>query len=164
MDVSIFPTKILLAIDSSEDAQLAATIAVDVANSTDSELHIVHARFALPWTTGYYSATEPPTTSISSEVEARQRVLQWLDDQVERIEAEGGSVTQAYLRLGRPDEGAITVAEQIVNQAEEIRAGLIVVGSRGLGGIRRALMGSVSDSVVRHAHCPVMVVRRGETT
>jgi nucleotide-binding universal stress UspA family protein len=73
-------------------------------------------------------------------------------------------VTQAYLRLGRPDEGAITVAEQIVNQAEEIRAGLIVVGSRGLGGIRRALMGSVSDSVVRHAHCPVLVVRRGETT
>jgi nucleotide-binding universal stress UspA family protein len=134
-----------------------------VANSTGSELHIVHARFALPWTTGYYSATEPPTTSIGSEVEARQRVLQWLDDQVERIEAEGGSVTQAYLRLGRPDEGPITVAEQIVSQAEEIRAGLIVVGSRGLGGIRRALMGSVSDSVVRHAHCPVLVVRREAT-
>jgi nucleotide-binding universal stress UspA family protein len=34
------------------------------------------------------------------------------------------------------------------------------VGSRGLGGIRRALMGSVSDSVVRHAHCPVLVVRK----
>jgi nucleotide-binding universal stress UspA family protein len=34
-----------------------------------------------------------------------------------------------------------------------------VMGSRGLGGIRRALMGSVSDSVVRHAHCPVLVVR-----
>ncbi len=162
--MSIFPTKILLAIDGSEDAQLAATTAVDVANSTDSDLHIVHARLALPWTTGYYSATEPPSTSIGSKEEARQRVLQWLDDQVERIEAEGGNVTHAYLRLGRPDEGAITVAEQIVSQAEEIRAGLIVVGSRGLGGIRRALMGSVSDSVVRHVHCPVLVVRRGETT
>jgi nucleotide-binding universal stress UspA family protein len=44
---------------------------------------------------------------------------------------------------------------------EEIRADLIVIGSRGLGGIRRALMGSVSDSVVRHAYCPVMVVRPG---
>ncbi len=43
--------------------------------------------------------------------------------------------------------------------AEEIGAGLIVMGSRGLGGIRRALMGSVSDSVIRHAHCPVLVVR-----
>jgi nucleotide-binding universal stress UspA family protein len=34
-----------------------------------------------------------------------------------------------------------------------------VLGSRGRGGIRRALMGSVSDSIVRHAHCPVLVVR-----
>ena len=91
-------------------------------------------------------------------------VLRWLDDQVERIEAEGGRVTQSYLRLGRPGERIVTVAEQIVSLAEEIEAGLIVVGSRGLGGIRRALMGSVSDSVVRHAHCPVLVVRRGETT
>ena len=45
--------------------------------------------------------------------------------------------------------------------AEELDAGLIVVGSRGLGGVRRALIGSVSDSVVRHAHCPVLVVREG---
>jgi nucleotide-binding universal stress UspA family protein len=36
------------------------------------------------------------------------------------------------------------------------------MGSRGLGGIRRALMGNISDSVVRHAHCPVMVVRHVE--
>ena len=43
-------------------------------------------------------------------------------------------------------------------------AGLIVVGSRGLGGIRRTMLGSVSDSVVRHAHCPVMVVREEEST
>jgi nucleotide-binding universal stress UspA family protein len=51
------------------------------------------------------------------------------------------------------------VAPEIVGLAEEIGAGLIVMGSRGLGGIRRALMGSVSDLVVRHAHCPVLVVR-----
>jgi nucleotide-binding universal stress UspA family protein len=43
--------------------------------------------------------------------------------------------------------------------AEELDVGLIVLGSRGLGPLRRALMGSVSDSVIRHAHCPVMVVR-----
>jgi nucleotide-binding universal stress UspA family protein len=45
---------------------------------------------------------------------------------------------------------------------EEIEAGLIVVGSRGLGGMRRVLMGSVSDSVVQHAHWPVLVVRDEE--
>jgi nucleotide-binding universal stress UspA family protein len=49
---------------------------------------------------------------------------------------------------------------EVVALAEEVGAGLIVVGSRGRGGLRRALMGSVSDSVVRHAHCPVLVVRR----
>jgi nucleotide-binding universal stress UspA family protein len=43
--------------------------------------------------------------------------------------------------------------------AEEIGAGLIVMGARGVGGIRRALTGSVSDAVFRHAHCPVLVVR-----
>ncbi|MFL5990716.1 MAG: universal stress protein [Rubrobacteraceae bacterium] len=43
--------------------------------------------------------------------------------------------------------------------SEEIGATMIVMGSRGLGAVRRALMGSVSDSVVRHAHCPVLVMR-----
>jgi nucleotide-binding universal stress UspA family protein len=51
---------------------------------------------------------------------------------------------------------------EIVELAEELKVGLVVVGSRGLGGIRRALMGSVSDSVVRYAHCMVLVVRKEE--
>ena len=71
---------------------------------------------------------------------------------MEKIRAATGSAIQAHVRLGRPDE-------EIVSLADEIGAGLIVVGSRGLGDIRRALMGSVSDSVVRHAPCPVLVVR-----
>jgi nucleotide-binding universal stress UspA family protein len=49
--------------------------------------------------------------------------------------------------------------EEIVLLAEKECADLIVMGSRGRGRIRRALMGSVSDLVVRHAHCPVLVVR-----
>ena len=61
-------------------------------------------------------------------------------------------MTQAHARVGLP-------AAEILRLAEGLDVGLIVMGSRGLGGIRRALMGSVSDSVVRHAHCPVLVVR-----
>src|SRR5215211_3584041 len=53
--------------------------------------------------------------------------------------------------------------DEQVRRGEEVGAGLIVLGSRGLGGVERALMGSVSDSVVRHAHCPVLVVREGES-
>jgi nucleotide-binding universal stress UspA family protein len=84
--------------------------------------------------------------------ELNEEAQRLLDAQVEQIKADGGTVVQAHLRIGRPDE-------QIVDSAEEIGAGLIVMGSRGLGGIRRLLMGSVSDSVVRHAHCPVLIVR-----
>jgi nucleotide-binding universal stress UspA family protein len=55
-------------------------------------------------------------------------------------------------KMGRPDA-------EIVRLAEEIRAVLIVIGGRGFWAVRRALMGSVSDSIVRHAHCPALVVR-----
>jgi nucleotide-binding universal stress UspA family protein len=55
-------------------------------------------------------------------------------------------------------------AEEILHLSEEIVAGLIVVGNQGLGGrfsrMKRFLMGSVSENVVRYARCSVMVVRR----
>ena len=49
--------------------------------------------------------------------------------------------------------------ENIVGLAEELGADLIVIGSRGLSGMKRLVMGSVSESVVRHAPCPVLVMR-----
>jgi nucleotide-binding universal stress UspA family protein len=61
-------------------------------------------------------------------------------------------VAGIHTRVGFPDV-------EIVGPAGKLSAGPIVVDSRGLGPLRRALMGSVSDSVVRHAHCPVLVVR-----
>lgn len=64
----------------------------------------------------------------------------------------GGTVAKSYIKVGAVGKG-------IVILAEELKADLIVMGSRGLGSMRRALVGSVSDSVVKHAHCPVMVVR-----
>jgi nucleotide-binding universal stress UspA family protein len=50
-------------------------------------------------------------------------------------------------------------AESIVDAARSERADMIVVGSHGRGTLGRALIGSVSDQVVRHAPCPVLVVR-----
>ncbi len=141
--VSIFPTTILLATDGSKEAQLAATTAADLANSTDSELHVVHVGELMPT---FLAQTESEPAEL--EREARRR----LDEELRRVEKAGGALKEAHLRLGRADE-------EIVEVAEDIDAGLIVLGSRGRGRIRRALMGSVSDSVVRHAHCPVTIVR-----
>jgi nucleotide-binding universal stress UspA family protein len=150
--MSIFPTRILLATDGSEEAELALLTAVDLANRTDSELHVVHV--GGDYHPGPEIALEPALleeTLLELEREAREV----LERQVKKIEEAGGTVAEAHLRMGgQPDQ-------HIVEVAEEIGAGLIAMGSRGLGGIKRALMGSVSDSVVRHAHCPVLVVRRG---
>jgi nucleotide-binding universal stress UspA family protein len=51
------------------------------------------------------------------------------------------------------------VAEEIVGLARDLEADLIVMGSRGHSGVRRAIDGSISDAVARRAHCPVMTVR-----
>ncbi|MDP8973447.1 MAG: universal stress protein [Actinomycetota bacterium] len=148
--MSIFPTKILLATDGSEEAALAARTATDVADKTNSELHVVLVE--LP--AAYVGMGPPEIADIPPprQEELDQDARRLLDAQVKQIEGDGSTVAQAHLRVGRPDE-------QIVALAEEIGVGLIVMGSRGLGGLRRLLMGSVSDSVVRHAHCPVLIVR-----
>ena len=139
----VFPTRIVLATDGSREADLAASTAAELAKSTDSELHVVHVGSVAPT---FFAATEEEPARMARE--ARKM----LDDQVGSIEATGANVAEAHLRFG----GA---AEEIVALAEDKGAGLIVMGSRGRGGIRRALMGSVSENVVRHAHCPVLVVR-----
>ncbi len=149
--MSIFPTKILLAADGSEEATLAARTATDIAEKTSSELHVVLVGLSVSYVgMGPVEIADIPAPSQEELTEEAQRLLA---TQSKQIEAAGGIVTQAHLRVGRPDE-------EIVALAEELGAGLIVIGSRGLGGMRRALMGSVSDSVVRHAHCPVLVVRK----
>jgi nucleotide-binding universal stress UspA family protein len=148
--MSIFPTTMLLATDGSKDAELATTTALDLANSTSSELHIVLVEepvYAYVDPSGY-----PISTSAEVVDELEQQARMRLDAEVEKIRSAGGAVAEAHLRVG-------TAGAEIVDLAEEIGAGLIVMGSRGLGGIRRALMGSVSDLVTRHAHCPVLVVR-----
>jgi nucleotide-binding universal stress UspA family protein len=152
--VSIFPTKVLLATDGSEEAILAAHIAAGIANKTDSELHIVYARPRItPHHPGYFVGPEVIEGAARRERELLDHEAhKLLDAQVEQVRTAGGSTAQTHLRIGKVDA-------EIIAAAEELGAGLIVVGSRGQGGMRRALMGNVSDSVVRHAHCPVMVVR-----
>jgi nucleotide-binding universal stress UspA family protein len=109
----------------------------------------------LPTTPLYSIATITMQGNVRLYEEGKQQAQQVLEEGVKSVEEAGGTVTQTYLREGRPDI-------EIVDLGEEVNADMIVLGSRGLGGARRALMGSVSDSVVRHAHCPVLVVREGQ--
>jgi nucleotide-binding universal stress UspA family protein len=126
---------------------------------SDSELHVVYVAEDPSIALLYPEATDPegvemPDPILEGDLErlSEQRGRELLDAEVERVRSAGGTVAQAHLMRGE-------APREIIEVAEDLRAGLIVMGSRGRGGIRRALMGSVSDSVVRHAHCPVMVTR-----
>jgi nucleotide-binding universal stress UspA family protein len=153
LEMDLFPTRILLATDGSEEAELAALRAVDLARSTDSELHVVHVGVipsflrSDPGTRGYDGKLYEQIEEVSRE---RLRKQSW------RVKVAGGTVTGTHLRMGKVDL-------EIVGLAKELGADLIIMGCRGHRGIRRAIEGSTSDAVIRHAPCPVLVVRSHES-
>lgn len=134
-----FPTAVLLATDGSEEARIASRMAAGIAQSTGSELHLVHV-----------AGTGGADPRVYEQV--RQRAHNFLEEHAGQMRDAGVTIAKKHLRNGQPDQ-------EIVALAKELGAGLIVMGGRGRGGMTRALMGSVSDSVVRHASCPVLVAR-----
>ena len=153
--MNTFPAKILLATDGSEDSGVAASAAIELANDTGAELHVVHvgeSHLVHPAPT----AGGPPLPTPSKD-ELRRVAQRVLDHQVQEITESGGNVVESHLRLGRP-------AEEILRLSEELIAGLIVVGNQGVSGrfsrMKRSVMGSVSENVARYARCSVMVARK----
>jgi nucleotide-binding universal stress UspA family protein len=140
-----FPNKILLAVDGSEDADLAARAAIDLSGKTGTELHVVHA-----W-------QSVPSARFESFIRAqrKQEAEELLAAQEKLIEASGGKIARAHLRRG-------PAVDEILDLAGELDAGLIVMGSRGMGPVKRLVMGSVSEGVVHHSRCPVLVLRGGQ--
>jgi nucleotide-binding universal stress UspA family protein len=154
LEMGLFPTRILLATDGSEEAELAALKAVDLAQSTDSELHVVHVG-VVP----LFLLSDPGTLGddgkLYDEIEEESREL--LRKEVWRVKVAGGTVAGTHLRMGE------VVDLEIEALAKELGADMIVMGCRGHRGIRRAIEGSISDAVIRHAPCPVLVVRSDES-
>jgi nucleotide-binding universal stress UspA family protein len=148
--MSIFPTKILLATDGSKEARLAAQAAAELSKDTGSEVHIVYVLPSPRELRGHHLYSREVMSSVLEQAEGDAR--SFLEEQAKQVGASGGKVAETHLQTGEPDK-------EIVRLSEELGAGTILIGSRGLGAVRRALMGSVSESVVRHAHCPVFVVR-----
>src|SRR5215212_6563318 len=108
--MSIFPTRILLATDGSEEAELAALRAVDIAEKTDSELHVVHVGVvpsflvSYPGTLGYYGKLY-----VQIEEESREllRELSW------QVKVTGGTVAGSHLRMGEVDLEIVALAKEL---------------------------------------------------
>jgi nucleotide-binding universal stress UspA family protein len=146
--------RILLATYGSDGTEFSVHTAIRLANSADCGLHLVYVE-RLP----RYPAYAPISVRhLEWELHegAERAALERLWELDRRVRIAGGTVAGAHLRIGE-------VAEEVVDLAEELEIDLIVVGTRGRSVIGRALMGSVSDSVVRHARCPVIVARSQET-
>jgi nucleotide-binding universal stress UspA family protein len=142
--MSVLPKRILLPTDGSEDAVRAAEAASDLARRCGAELHVVHV---------WHDVRGFAHDFVKREL--RRQGQEILDEQVKRIRASGGEVTKAYLRKGR-------TSNEVIALSKEIDADLIVVGSRGLGTVRRILMGSQSEEIVHHAQIPVLVLTGAE--
>lgn len=143
--MTTYPTKIVVASDGSAESKLAIQHAAELAEKTGSELYLVHVGLLSRW-------VHPDTLSPQQYQELKAEAQKRLDSEAKEASATGAKITQALLRMGRVDA-------EVVKVAEELNAGLIVIGNRGLGAIARILLGNDAESIVRHAPCPVMVVR-----
>lgn len=145
-------TRVLMATDGSEDAALAARAATEISKGTGSELHVVHVLPLFPRYT--YPGITPQVYSYMLD-KTYQEARELLDEQVKSIEDSGGRVAEDHIKRGQ------AVVDEILDLAEELGASLIALGSRGLGPLKRLVLGSVAEGVVYHASCPVLVARGG---
>lgn len=140
-------THILLASDGSECALKAAAAAATLARKFDARLTLINVYQPIP-TVGPYGEIV--------NVELNEKYVATLQEHaispVGRIVEGMGVPHQSLQKVGQP-------AAEIVRVAEEEGCDLIVLGSRGLSGVQAFLLGTVSDRVVHHAHCPVLVVK-----
>jgi len=140
--------RIVVGIDASEHARRALTWAIEEARLRSASLELVHA-FPTPELIGMSMVLTLP-----SDEELRSAAEQVLDEALVAVGgAEGIDITMT-VRAG----GAASVLTEAAADAD-----LIVVGARGLGGFRGLLLGSVTQQVVAHAPCPVVVVTPGRT-
>jgi nucleotide-binding universal stress UspA family protein len=136
---------ILLGVDGSENALHAAKTAGDLARNMKSEnLRIVVAFEPVP----PYLGEPNLQAAISARLKQAEEILEKALEIVGKIPGE----VHTEILEGSP-------AEAILDVANTRKSDLIVMGSRGLGRLAGALLGSQSQKVVQHAPCPVLIVR-----
>ena len=137
--------KILLPIDNSDHAQKAVRYAVDLAKLTQATVVVMHA-YHLPIFRRRGTAVAEDF-KVSLEEESKELVA----EVAAQLQGEGIAVS-ALVVEGSPSEAILTAAE--TDQPD-----LIIIGSRGTGGLPGLNLGSVVDRVVRRALTPVLVVK-----
>ena len=135
---------ILLATDGSPASEGASAEAIDLAAQVEARLLVVSVL-------GASSRPSEASADATIPADSRDSLTSKAQAIVQRAKAAGADAT---FLVWEGDPGPAIVAA-----ADSESADLIVVGSHGRSGVSRFLIGSVSDYVVRHAHCPVMVVR-----
>lgn len=144
---------ILVATDGSPSANGAARVAARVAQEAGAALHVAHIWQLTQASVGLMADAASWQYTFDLDEQVAREILAGA---VADLAALGVPVADQHLRRGRP-------ADEIAALAAEIGADLIVVGSRGLGPIKRLLIGSTAEAVVHSAHRPALVVR-GEAT
>jgi len=139
---SIF-RRILVGYDGSKHSEHAVSVALNLAHCCDAKLLV-------------FAVARPPEPATRVEVEAM------LDDAREHFEESFKNIQERAKEEDVEIETAIVVGhptEQIIHRAETDNVDLVVLGHRGVSQFKLFKIGSTSDKVLRHAHCPVMIVR-----
>ena len=137
--------KILVAIDNEPIAAHAADIGAELARLAGAEMAFIHV--IDPALVNASDTGIQPDVFVAS---AKEEAKKLIDDFRKRLPQQVTALE--FVQIGLP-------LTEIVNAAKDWPADLIVIGSHGRGGITRALLGSVAEGVMRHAPCPVLVVR-----
>ena len=142
--------KILLPTDFSECANYALSYAASLARKFEASIICVHVIEPVMPAVGYTGLTEPlPIADLSEQLE-------------ESAERELPKIGECDDCAGLEIEEVIVhgdASAEIVRVAEERNVDLIVIASHGRTGLGRILFGSTAESIVRHAPCPVLVVK-----
>ena len=141
---------ILVPIDFSEHSQEALDTATQIAHLFGSTIHLLHCYHIQTAGVSPYGIVLPAGYYADIRDAAEKRLNDWLE-----LVSNEGIQSETILSADSPSL-AINLA------AEEIEADLIVMGTRGLSGLKHAVLGSVAERVVRLAPCPVLTVKHPE--
>jgi nucleotide-binding universal stress UspA family protein len=140
---------VLAATDFSETASAALDWALELARQQGARVELVHAVTVPPSVPGYV-----PMAGLDFEAEVRRAAEARLAEAIAGLRAKGVEVA-SFLSPGTP-------SQVILDRAEAVSARAIVIGTRGLTGLRHLLLGSTTQRVVHGAHCPVLTVHPGD--